>query len=158
MNKEDRLPYDEAVRLFKYNPSTGLLTRKVRTSNSTKKGDIVGCPDRKGYLQVGVGNDVFFVHRVVWLVVHGVWPTNQVDHINRVKNDNRMENLRSVTNSQNSCNRGKPSNNTSGFVGVYKHGNKWKACITRKRVCCYLGLFLDKQQAVLARAKAERRV
>jgi len=73
----------------------------------------------------------FPVHRLVWAFVNGKWPNDQIDHVNGIKNDNRLINLREANNSQNNMNKGKQSNNTSGFKGVswHKLRNKWRSDI-----------------------------
>lgn len=98
------------------------------------------------------------VHRICYLMYHGKWP-DTTDHINRVKDDNRIENLRSVTNEVNMKNLPKYSNNTEGRTGIYymKKKNRWKAEITVDNVRHYLGLFKTKDEAIAAREEAELR-
>lgn len=80
-------------------------------------------------------------HRVIWAIHYGEWPENEVDHINGNKTDNRIENLRIATPSENRCNRGKQRNNTSGYKGVYfnKRSNSWYAEIRKSGIKKYLG-------------------
>jgi len=82
--------------------------------------------------------------------------SNEIDHINGDKLDNRRENLRSATRSQNKMNSGKPKNNTSGYKGVcwYKRGNKWRAQIGINGKLKHLGYFEDKEEAAKAYKKA----
>jgi len=96
----------ERVReLFDYRED-GWLVRKSRTANSTKAGDVVGCPNGRGYLTVMVDWWHLRVHRVIWLWHHGYMPENGVDHIDRDITNNRIGNLREVSHSCNMRNVG----------------------------------------------------
>lgn len=71
-----------------------------------------------GYLTTTLGKKRYLVHRIVWCMFHGRWPTAQLDHINGIRNDNRIENLRECTNTENNRAVGIKKNNTSGYKGV----------------------------------------
>ena len=141
-----------------YEPETGIFTWKVRTSRSVKVGDIAGCPGGGGYPQIRVQRRLHQAHRLAWLYVYGEWPEDQIDHINRIRTDNRISNLREVTNKQNNQNRSKPSNNTSGHPGVhwYKQRSKWQAQITHNQKQIHLGYFSILEEAISARKAAEK--
>lgn len=96
----------ERVReLLHYEPATGIFTRRIRTSNRTKVGAIVGADNGKGYLQISVDWRLYSAARLAWLYMTGEWPKEEIDHINRVRSDNRFSNLREATRSSNNCNR-----------------------------------------------------
>ncbi len=141
-----------------YEPETGIFTWKVRTANRVKVGDVAGCPDGRGYLQIRVQSRKYQAHRLAWLYVYGEWPKDQLDHINRIRTDNRISNLREVTNKQNLQNAGKRSNNTSGHSGVrwYRQSSKWVACITHNYKRIHLGFFATIEEAIAARKAAEK--
>lgn len=82
-----------------------------------------------------------------------------VDHINHQKTDNRKHNLRDVTKSENGMNHVKPSNNTSGYVGVYWNKSKelWEAWIIHNNKRMYLGSYINKNKAIEARKQAEEK-
>ena len=143
--------------ILHYSPETGIFTRKVRTSTSVKVGDIAGCPGGDGYLQIRVQSRKYKAHRLAWLHVYGVWPEDQLDHINRNRSDNRISNLRAVTNKQNHQNKSKPSNNTSGHSGVrwHKKSSKWRAQITHNKKHIHLGCFATIEEAIAARKAGE---
>jgi len=93
-----------------------------------------------------------FMHRLINDTPGGF----ETDHINRNKLDNRRENLRSVTNTQNQLNKGLQKNNKSGVAGVCWHVDKWWARIWVKRKMISLGCYFDFNEAKLAREEAER--
>ena len=141
-----------------YEPETGIFTRKVSTSPRIKVGDAAGCPGGHGYLQIRVQNRKYLAHRLAWLYVYGEWPKDQLDHINRNRSDNRIANLREVTNKQNMQNASKSSRNTSGHPGAYwlKQSSKWVAKITHNYKLIHLGCFNTIEEAIAARKAAEK--
>lgn len=144
--------------ILHYDQETGIFTRKVSTSNRVKVGDVAGCPDGQGYLQISVQSRLYQAHRLAWLYMHGEWPKLNIDHINRNPSDNRLVNLRDVTNKQNMQNAGKYSHNTSGHPGVswYKQKSKWRARITHNQKQIHLGYFSILEEAIAARKAAEK--
>ena len=144
--------------ILDYDPETGIFTRKVSTSSRAKVGDIAGSLDGDGYLCISLQRRLYKAHRLAWLHTYGVWPKDQIDHINRIGTDNRISNLREATNKQNSQNRSKSSNNTSGHPGVgwYKPTSKWVAQIKHNQKLIHLGYFTNIEDAVAARKAAEK--
>ena len=144
--------------ILNYDPESGIFTWKVRTANQVKVGDVVGCPDGRGYLLIQAQSRLYRAHRLAWLYVYGEWPKGQIDHINRNKADNRIANLRDVSHKQNNQNRSKPSNNTSGHPGVswHKQKSKWQARIAHNYKQIHLGYFATIEEAVSARKAAEK--
>lgn len=139
--------------LFDYSPKTGLFTRIKRTSPSVKIGDIAGTKHKKGYIEIRVGKK-YKAHRLVWLYTYGYLP-KQIDHINGVKDDNRLENLREVDNQENQRNTSINSNNKSGATGVYFYSNRWRATIGVDGKHIYLGDYVKYSDAVNSRKNAE---
>lgn len=116
---------------FSYDESTGSLIWKVK-KQKVVQGSTAGNPDRDGYLNVQLNGVRHKVHRVVWQMRNGEIPDGmQIDHINGVKHDNRIENLRLVTGKENAKNRSRLSTNTSGINGVcWQYSRlKWQAYI-----------------------------
>lgn len=113
--------------------------------------------DDGGYKQIRIAGKTMLAHRVAWLLATGDWPSEQIDHINGIRSDNRFENLRCVSNSENHKNRKKPMTNTTGVVGVYwfKEKNKWHAQINVGGKKHNFGFFDDFDAAVAARKRAE---
>ena len=144
--------------ILHYDQETGIFTWKVRTARRVKVGDVAGRQHGGGYLRIKVQSRDYLAHRLAWLYMNGEWPTDQIDHINRVKTDNRISNLREVTNKQNHQNAGKSSNNTSGHPGVcwHKRDFKWIAKIMHNQKSINLGYFTNIEDAVSARKAAEK--
>ena len=140
-----------------YDPDTGIFTWKVGSANRVKVGDVAGSTGVNGYLQIKLQSRKHKAHRLAWLHFHGVWPKDQIDHVNRNRSDNRLVNLRDVTNKQNLQNAGKYSHNTSGHPGVSwdKQNSKWRAQIMHNQKMIHLGYFTDIEDAIAARKAGE---
>ena len=154
------LTFERANELFKYEPETGLLIRKVATGNNRfHAGTPVGCSSPNGYLCVRVDKVLHQVHRVCYLLAYGSLPDDmQVDHINHMRDDNRLCNIRLVDNTTNSRNASIGKNNTTGVCGVWvnKRGAKrYCAEIKVNRVKKFLGCFDTLDEAAAARREAE---
>lgn len=102
MRPNDVLTFQEVDAFLRY--EGGQLYRKVHSGN-VFAGDLAGCKDKDGYIAVKIKNRKCRAHRVVWLLVTGAWPKGFIDHINGNRSDNRFENLRECTGSQNQGNR-----------------------------------------------------
>ena len=152
----------ERVReLLSYDPSTGEFWWKVKTSNRVKARSVAGYErtnqDGKKYWLIRVDGKLHYAHRLAWLVTHGEFPPEQIDHIDGNGLNNRLENLRAVSHAENGRNLRKKSNNTSGVSGVswHKSRQKWAAQIQVNRKHIHLGLFANKDEAIAARRAAE---
>ena len=142
--------------VLSYDPDSGKFTWKIHVSN-VKAGSVAGSLDFYGYINIRVDGKAYKAHRLVWLYTHGYDPENQIDHLNGVRNDNRITNLREVSQSCNMQNTKVRSNNTSGFPGVYwnKRDQKWKAYICIQGKNHGLGYYDIALDAALARYTAE---
>lgn len=143
--------------LLTYNPDTGEFRWRVRCGTRANPGDIAGARNSEGYIHIQIGRRKYKAHRLAWLYAHGEHPI-EIDHINRVKDDNRLGNLRSVTHAQNGQNQRRPINNTSGYIGVdfHKRSSRWRARIKIDDKLTDIGYFDTKEAAAQARAKAEQ--
>lgn len=110
---------EELKLLFKYDTETGNFIRLTKTAYTVNIGDIAGTINFYGYVVIGIKRKYYTAHRLAWLYVYGEWPKDCIDHINGIKVDNRIENLRQATKQENSRNRGKTKSNTSGYKGVF---------------------------------------
>lgn len=131
--------------LLEYLPETGEFFWRISPSNIIKAGAKAGNLSAKGYILIGVDRKVLKAHRIAWLYVYGRAPVCQIDHINGIKSDNRISNLREVTAEGNCQNLRKAysNNRSSGVLGVYWHEQaaKWQAKIMHRGKAKSLGLF-----------------
>ena len=143
--------------LLQYDPSTGLFEWKESRARGAKAGDVAGSRHSHGYTKIKIDGRTYRAHRLAWLYVHGVWPTNQLDHRNGIRDDNRIENLREATAGQNHQNRAVQSNSTSRHPGVGWHprAKRWRAHIKVGGKQIYVGHFKELSDAVKARAAAK---
>jgi len=155
------LTVDLLNHLFEYDKETGNLIWKIKPSskgNRVKVGDIAGTVKSHGYLCVGINYNSYRAHRLIFLMHKGYLPKT-IDHINGDRLDNRIENLRAVTASQNQHNRKTNANNTSGYKGVgwIKTKKKWRARITLEGKKIHLGYFDNVEEAaeVVRKAREE---
>ena len=161
MPKAKELPPVELLReLFDYNPETGELRWKVRLANCVEIGDIAGCYASRGYVCLTINGVNYKQHRIIYSLYHGevLQPHEVIDHINRDTGDNRIANLRRVTQCENNLNRGEMKNNRSGKRGVTwcEARKKWRVrlCLGGKRH--HLGEFDCLDDAISARLAAEK--
>lgn len=147
---------DALKSLLRYDPDTGLIYWTAKGKGMIKK-KAAGTLLYSGYLGICIGPKRWQAHRIAWALHHGVWPKDQIDHINGVKTDNRICNLREATNSENGKNLGLSKANTSGFKGVCfdKRTSKWRATIKVNFKAKCLGRFERIEDAVKARKDAE---
>lgn len=144
--------------LLHYCPDTGVFTWQ-RARQGVRVGCVAGGIGGEGYRSIRVDGRNYLAHRLAWLYVYGEWPKDQIDHINGVKDDNRIANLREATNAENNQNLAMRSSNKSGFVGVHWHSRdrKWHANIRINMKRKFLGRFNTPESAHAAylAAKAE---
>lgn len=134
----------------------GGLYRIVKTSNSVKIGDRFGSVIGTGYRMGHFLNKLYYEHRLIFMYHFGYFP-KEIDHINRNKFDNHIENLRDCTFEENQQNKNRRIDNVSGVVGVYwsLQKRKWKAEIMYNGIHKHLGFFRTKETAKLIRRCAE---
>lgn len=154
------LTQDRALKILKYNENTGILYRRGLIGGSLDIVKEAGGLDKDGYIRVWVDGHSYAAHRVMWLMVHGYFPEHDIDHINRIKNDNRICNLREVTRSCNLKNTGSKSDSKSKIKGVgwFKRDSAWRARINSRILGfeAHLGCHEDFVEAVAHRLAAEQ--
>jgi hypothetical protein len=148
-----------------YSQETGVFTRiKNHPKRKYLAGSITGVQRPDGYIQIMIDGKIYLAHRLAWLYVHGVMPKKNIDHINGVKTDNRIENLRDVAQSVNLQNlqRARKNRKSSRLLGV-SHSNRG-TCLARPyraRIVVdgrelSLGTFATEQEAHQAYLAAKR--
>lgn len=155
-SKAPPLTFERASEVLSYCPTTGHLRWRI-----SRGGGVAGAKAGtrcNGYLQIQIDFVFHRAHRVAWLLAFGRWPELALDHINGVRDDNRLANLREATPQQNARNRGLCRRNTSGKVGVHPimGGALWGAEICFNGRGIYLGRFQCVGDAIAARCKAEK--
>ena len=148
MNTNKELTYEEAINAFSYDIATGNLLRNY-PSRQSDRGSVCGTLMANGYLSLWYKNRTYLVHRIIWLMHNKQWPKNQIDHINRIRNDNRIENLRDVTQSRNNNNNQAKGYSYNSSTGGYM------ARITVDGQFIYLGVYATKNMAHDAYMKAK---
>lgn len=145
--------------LLHYDPATGLFRRKIRTSNRIKAGDVAGTGKGKRYVLICVDGVQYRAHRLAWLYVHGKWPRNDLDHEDRDKKNNRIDNLRPATRKENMENALAPRNSKTGVRGVYWDSERkmWAATIHHHKKTISGGRFASIAEAISARKLLEAR-
>lgn len=116
-NKEP-LTVERVKCLFIYDPDSGVFTRRVQVSNQ-HVGDTVGCLGKRGYLVANIDGKIQYLHRVAWLYMTGSWPVKKLGHKNRIKTDNRWDNLRIASDYQNASNTSRKNKSNTDVRGVY---------------------------------------
>ena len=154
------LTQERLKELLDYDPETGVFTWKVKVNRKIVVGSIAGSKNPRGYIKIRIDKIAYSAHRLAWLYMYGCWPAKQIDHINRVKNDNRIENLRDVSQQNNVWNVSTPKHNKSGLMGVcyVKRDNRWLAQIKKNRKTIYIGSFVDANEAHQAYLKVKNSI
>ncbi len=116
--REIKLTQEYIKKRLSYNPETGLFTWGVPRRGGFKAGEIAGCIDSQGYVAIRICGGVHRAHRLAWLYMYGKYPKHQIDHINRIRTDNSIKNLRDVPQSINAKNCNIRSDNKTGVTGV----------------------------------------
>jgi hypothetical protein len=140
---------------FIYEPDTGVLYRKMQTCIKQQPLSI----SSNGYARVGFDGKRYGAHRICWAMAHGYWPTLDIDHINGIRTDNRLCNLRHVDRSTNLENirAAKSNNKSSGILGVYVAKNGViTSRIMVKGKDTYLGTFKSIEEAKVAYVNAKK--
>lgn len=125
----------ELTKSLIYCPDSGIISSK-------KTGEPRGYKRKDGYILIRFQSKVTLAHRAIWTVVNGDPKDQCIDHINRVRDDNRLSNLRLCNRSQNSCNRGTPRG-----VNQTKSG-RYRARIKLNGIQIALGTYDTEQEAV----------
>ena len=153
MTSESTLTKDFLHEAFEY--KDGNIYWKLRTFRTRVKGKVAGQRRPDGYMAVGINGKIYKVHRIIFMMHHGCFPQT-VDHINGIKDDNRIENLRAATFSENCLNRGLRPDNAAQIKGVrwVQSSKRWRVRVTVNKKRRFLGDFKDVELAELVAIEA----
>lgn len=137
-----------------YDPVTGVFTWKPRHRlRHVAKDGRAGSVNKTGYRYLLIDGQKYKAARLAWLYSFKHWPVHQIDHVNGIRDDDRLSNLRDATPAQNNQNHKPHRNSRSGVRGVHQLGNKWRASIRVNGRNRHLGVFdhiTEASQAYLA--------
>ncbi len=143
----DELTQEHLKSILNYDQETGHFMW-IKAGHGVKIGRIAGSRCNN-YIHIVIKGRRYYAHRLAWFYMTGKWPTNQIDHKNGIKNDNKWKNIREATASENGMNKGPLKNNTSGHKGVswHKASKKWASVISINHNNKILGFFDDPEKA-----------
>lgn len=147
--------------LLDYDALTGQFTWRAGRAGTAWAGSWAGSVDSRGYVRIGIFGGIYKAHRLAWLHVHGHWPKHEIDHINGIKDDNRLENLRDVNGVVNKQNtREARGGRVAGLLGATYHEatGKWRARVWIGGRNKSLGLFDTAEEAHAVYIEAKREV
>jgi len=144
--------------ILQYNPCSGAFFWRATSRPKASLNKEAGYVHKTlGYRIIMVDGINYYAHRLAYFYVTGRWP-EFIDHINRIRDDNRWGNIRECSRHENQANMSMHKDNKSGYIGVSwnKKENKWVSNICRKGCRKRLGSFNTKEEAIAARKGAER--
>lgn len=146
------LTFERLIQSLDYDPDTGIFLWKRYSGNK------VAGSDHQGYVRIKLDGKQYMAHRLAWFYTEGYMPENEIDHINRKRDDNRFCNLRHVTRSCNAINKNTFRNNTSGVKGVSfdKYKGKYRAYYCDNGKLKFLGTYVTVKEAATARRSWEK--
>lgn len=150
------LDFTRLRELLDYNPTTGIFTWRHTVSN--RVGGTRAGADNRGYQQIKIDRKLYQAHRLAWCYVYGSWPPHMIDHINGIKHDNRVINLRLATNQENQQNRRTPQGGNP-YIGVSWHKGRqlWQSQIRVQGKPTHLGYFGSAEEAFAMYTNVKRR-
>lgn len=139
--------------LLRYDEATGEFT----WISGQRAGMRAGYSVSTGYTKVNIEKVTYLAHRLAWLYMHGEWPKQHIDHLNGKGRDNRIANLRDVSQGINLQNkRAAQSNSTTGILGVSMKRGKYKARVAVGGIAHHIGTFLTLEEAHAAYLSKKR--
>jgi hypothetical protein len=149
--KDDPLTHEELISRLHYDKETGLFTW-IKHVKKWLVGRRAGARSGTGHRYIEINYISYSEHRLAWFYVMGVWPEAEIDHEDRVRDNNKFSNLRPATLKQQRANAGKNRNNSSGYRGVFlrPENGRWRAAIGGDNGNVCLGTFIEIEDAVRA--------
>lgn len=151
-----RVTQERLREVLNYDPETGMFTWRVPRKGTGGVGSVAGRVNPgNGYIDICVDYRRYLGHRLAWLYMTGEWPTNDVDHKDRVRTNNAWSNLRAATRAQNLANAGRRRGVRTPYKGIQKAGKtSWQAVISVCGVRRCLGTYPTAEQAAEAYKRA----
>lgn len=150
----------QLLEVLDYNPDTGVFVWLKNRGGTALCGSIAGNVQKHGYRYINFQGKLIAAHRLAWLYVNFRWPDGDIDHINRIRDDNRIANLRETSRSQNMRNSIRKRTIASPYQGTCfdKQSGRWLACITSNGRQINLGRYSTPEEAHEAYVKASVRI
>jgi hypothetical protein len=145
-------------KIFHYDAESGMLLWRNGNGRNVKPWQQANSLNSSGYYAIKIQNKSYRVHRLIWLYVNGKFPDGDIDHKNRIRNDNRLCNLRDVSRTDNAQNISLPKHNKSGHIGVswIKSHNCWTVYVKVNKKNKWLGYYKNLDAAIAARKAGEK--
>ena len=142
----------EISNYIKYNPTYGEVVWEVSRNSNAPAGSIINSKHKHGYIQFKFNYKMYLAHRVAWFLYYGEWPKGFIDHIDGVRDNNKITNLRLATRLENSHNRLPNKRSKSPFKGVafVKKSNRWQVQISYNKKVIYIGQYDTDLEAAIA--------
>lgn len=145
MNKKELPSKEYLLSLFEYRDGKLFWKQKTSKYSNIRVGYEVGYLDKNGYIIVVINSKHYKLHRIIWKMFYDTDPMEQLDHIDHDKSNNKIENLREVSQKENSKNQTKNKDNTSGYSNIYIRKDnvkkKYKVqFVSEKHTKCFLTL------------------
>lgn len=158
-DKQTLLTYEHLVSILIYDRYTGYFSWRHSRKGVKRSSELyAGTRALTGYIQIMIAKRLYLAHRLAWFYETVRWPDLQIDHINGIRSDNRICNLREANQSQQSANSAMQANNSTGLKGVAFSAGKYIAQITHNGVYYYLGRFPNPEDAHAAYMEAALRL
>ncbi len=145
--------------ILEYDQVNGAFIWKSPIGPRSVIGGMAGSLTNAGYWRIKIAGKPYMAHRLAWLYIHGEFPASEIDHINGCRDDNRLENLRLASRSQNLWNSAKRKDNSSGFKGTKfdRRNGRWAAKLQKNGKYIHLGMFATAKEAHEAYGQAATR-
>ena len=144
---------DELRRTYNYDKDTGIFSRKIlKPGPKGAVGTILGTIDKDGYLTMRFSGKTYKLHRLAWLYVYGEFPDGEIDHMNRVRNDNAINNLRVTTRSENCL------NNAGKHICYRKRSKRYEINFRVDGKQKYFGSSKDRDTAIALAEKVRKKL
>jgi hypothetical protein len=145
----EHIKHERLLELLSYNPDTGIFTWKVDRKRLAKANSIAGSVNGSGYRQISVDGKLYLAHRLAWFYCFQEWPEHIIDHINGIKDDNRLDNLQDISQNKN-VRKANKKLSTSGYRNVRKVYNRYQAAIKIAGKTIHIGMYDTGEEASIA--------